>query len=202
MNSAFLKCLAFGLLVATSIGPIAVLIIATAAARGLRPGIFAALGAALADFAYALLAFSAGALALPFLEAQARAIRIGSSLVLVGFATATIRRSLTAGAATAAARAGARGTLLATFLLTLVNPMTFVIFAGFAPQLPLAGAPALSAWLAFALFLGSLLVQIALAASGWLLGAALPGRGWQRSINLAGAAGILAFGLAGLWSSR
>jgi threonine/homoserine/homoserine lactone efflux protein len=92
--------------------------------------------------------------------------------------------------------------LLPTFLLTLVNPATFVIFVGFVPQLPVAGKPALAAWLAFGLFLGSLAVQLALAVSGWLLGAALRGRVWQRSIALAGAAGILVFGLAGLWSSR
>ena len=201
MNGAFLKALAFGLVVAASIGPIAILIIATAASRGLGPGIFAALGAALADFAFALLAFSAAAWALPLLETQVRAMRVGSSLVLIGFAIAMIRRSLMAGAMTTPAPAGATGTLLPTFLLTAVNPMTFVIFAGFVPQLPVAGAPALAVWLAFGLFLGSLLVQLALAVSGWLLGATLPGRGWQRSIGFAGAAGILAFGIAGLWST-
>ncbi len=202
MTSEFLKALAFGLLVAASIGPIAMLILATAAARGLWPGVFAALGAALADLTYALLAFSAGAWALPFVEAEARSIRIGSSLVLIGFAIVMFRRSFKAGAARSAPPRAALGTLLPTFLLTLLNPATFVIFAGFVPQLPVAGAPALAAWLAFGLFLGSLFVQLALAASGWLLGAALPGRGWQCSIGVAGAAGILAFGLAGLWSSR
>jgi hypothetical protein len=49
--------------------------------------------------------------------------------------------------------------------------------------------------------LGSLLIQLALAVSGWLLGAASPGRGWRLFINLAGAAGVLTFGLVGLISS-
>jgi len=200
MCGAFWKALTFGVLVAASIGPIALLIIATAVSRGLWPGLFAALGAALADFAYALLAFWAAALALPLLEAQARTIRIGSALVLIGFALAMIRDSLRPGARLAAT-SRAFGPLLSTFLLTLVNPMTLVIFAGFVPQLPVAGAPAAAARLACGLFLGSLFVQIALVLAGSLLGTALPGRGWQRSIGLVGAAGILVFGLAGLWSS-
>lgn len=201
MSGAFLKTLAFGVVVAASIGPIAMLIIGTAAGRGLRLGCFAALGAALADFAYALLAFSAGALILPQLVAQTRAIRIGSALVLIVLAIAMIRRDLAAGVAKAAVSRPAAGALLPTFLLTLVNPMTILIFAGFVPQLPLAGSLATAAMLAFGLFLGSLVIQLALAISGWLLGAALPGRGWRRSINLAAAIGVLAFGLTGLFSS-
>jgi len=201
MSGAFLKSLAFGVVVAASIGPIALLIIAMAAGRGLRLGSFAALGAALADFAYALLAFSAGALVLPLLVAQARAVRIGSALVLIVLAIAMIRRHFAARDTNPAASQRAAGALLPTFLLTLVNPMTLVIFAGFVPQLPLGGSLATAAMLAFGLFLGSLLIQLALAISGWLLGAALPGRGWRRSINLAGAIGVLAFGLTGLFSS-
>ncbi len=200
MCGTFLKSLAFGLLVAASIGPIALLIIRTAAADGLRSGCLAALGAALADFAYALLAFSASALVLPQLAAQARPIRIASALVLIGFALAIIRREFAAGNADpiAARRAGA---LLPTFLLTLANPLTLVVFAGFVPQLPVAGSLAMALWLASGVFAGSLLIQLLLAVSGWILGTALPGRGWRRSINLAGATGVLAFGLFGLFSS-
>lgn len=46
-----------------------------------------------------------------------------------------------------------------------------------------------------------LLVQLRLAVWGWLPGSALPGRSRRRSISLAGAAGVLAFGLVGLFSS-
>ena len=96
MSGAFLKSLTFGVFIAASIGPIALLIIGTAACRGLRLGSFAALGAALADLAHALLAFSAGALILPLLEAGAKAIRNGSALVLIVFAIAMIRRDFAA----------------------------------------------------------------------------------------------------------
>jgi threonine/homoserine/homoserine lactone efflux protein len=172
MGGAFLKSLAFGIAIAASIGPIALLIISHAANRGLLPGSFAGLGAALADLVYALLAFSAGALLLPLLESWAPAIRTGSALVLIVLAIIMFRRDLAgAGDRTATARHPA-GSLLPTFLLTLVNPMTLVMFAGFAPQLPLAGSLATA------------------------------GRGWRRAINLAGAAGVFAFGVARILAAR
>ncbi|MGH8250983.1 MAG: hypothetical protein ACREVI_09875 [Steroidobacteraceae bacterium] len=54
MGAAFWKALLFGVVVAGSIGPIALLIFGTAARRGLAAGCFAGLGAALADLVYAL----------------------------------------------------------------------------------------------------------------------------------------------------
>lgn len=196
MGAAFLKSLMFGAVLAGSIGPIALLIFGTAARRGFTAGAFAGLGAALADLLYALVAFPAGALLLPPLAAHERAIRIGSALLLVALALSMLlRRQLGAAPGTAAAAASS---WWPTFLLTLVNPMTLVVFAGFVPQLPVAGSPMVAAWLAFALFLGSLAVQFAISAAGAAAGAVLPGRGWQRAINAASAIGILAFGIAGL----
>ena len=200
MIGAFLKSVAFGLLVAASIGPIALLIMRTAAVDGLRSGCHAALGAALADFAYALLAFSAGALVLPQLAAQARPIRISAALVLIGFATMMIRREFTAVNVDPVA-ARRPGKLLPTFLLTLINPLTLVVFAGFVPQLPVTRSLTMTVWLTFGVFTGSLLIQLLLAVWGWLLGSALPDRGRRRTISLAGATGVLAFGLFGLFSS-
>ncbi len=200
MSGAFLKSVAFGFAIAASIGPIALLIISTAVSHGLRPGCYAAFGAALADLFYALLAFSAGALILPRLATHATAIRTAAALILIGFAIYMMFRSAVAqGGNPAGPRAA--GMLLPTFLLTLVNPVILVIFAGFVPQLPLAGSLTTAAGLAFGLFFGSLSVQLALAVTGSHLRAALPGRGWRRRISLAGAAGILAFGLIGLFSS-
>jgi threonine/homoserine/homoserine lactone efflux protein len=196
MGAAFLKSLLFGVVLAGSIGPIALVIFGTAARRGFMAGAFAGLGAALADLLYALAAFSAGALLLPPLAAHERAIRIGSALLLVTLALAMLLRRQ--GAAAADSAPAATASLWPTFLLTLVNPMTIVVSAGFVPQLPVAGSPLVAAWLASALFLGSLAVQIAISAAGAAAGAALPGPGWQRAINAASAIGILAFGIAGL----
>ncbi|MFZ2508320.1 MAG: LysE family transporter [Steroidobacteraceae bacterium] len=201
MSDAFLKSVAFGIAIAAAIGPIALLIISTAASHGLRSGCYAALGAALADLFYALLAFSAGALILPLLATWAAGIRAGAAATLIGFSIWLMRQAMTTGDEFPAATRPA-GTLITTFLLTLVNPVTLVIFTGFVPQLPLAGSLATAAGLALGLFSGSLSVQLALAVSGWLLGAGLPGPAWRRSISIVAAAGILVFGLIGLSSSR
>lgn len=200
MDGAFWKALVFGAILAGSIGPIALLIIETAARRGVVAGCFAGLGAALADFVYALLAFTMGALLLPLLDAHATAIRMASAALLIGLGLVMLLRRAGEAAAAPAPRPAAQA-LLPTLLLTLVNPMTLVVFAGFVPQLPVAGSLPTAAWLAFALFAGSLLVQVALALAGSLLGAALPGARWQRSISRASALGVLGFGLAGLYAA-
>ena len=88
-----------------------------------------------------------------------------------------------------------------TFMLTVVNPMTFVIFAGVAPQLPVAGSLARAAGLAFALAAGSALVNVAIGGCGAVIGRALPGEGARRAVTAAAAAGILAFGIYGVASA-
>ncbi|MGQ0384206.1 MAG: LysE family transporter [Gammaproteobacteria bacterium] len=197
MGAAILKSFVFGALLAGAIGPIALLIFGAAARHGFTAGGFAAAGAALADFGYALLAFTAGALLLPALAAHAGVIRAGSALLLIGLGLVMLLR-LPADAAAPAETPAARRMFLSTALLTLVNPMTIVVFAGFVPQLPVAGSLPAAAWLAFALGAGSLAVALGVAAAGAVLGAALPDAGWRRAINAASALGIVAFGLAGL----
>ncbi len=187
----------FGVVLAGSIGPIALLIFGTAARRGLVAGCFAGLGAAAADLVYAWLAFSIGALLLPLIAGYATEVEVGCALLLIGLGISMLVRGAGPDGGAPAPQPAARA-LLPTFLLTLVNPMTLVVFAGFVPQLPVAGSLPTAAALAFALFAGSLLVQIALASAGAALGALLPGSGWHRVIHRASAAGILGFGLAGL----
>lgn len=195
MGGAWIKSLLFGAVLAGSIGPISLLIFGTAARRGFTAGVFAAAGAALADLAYALAAFSIGALVLPLLAAHQTAVRSASASLLVALGLLMLLRP--PADAAAPAQPAAR-MLLPVFLLTLVNPMTIVVFAGFVPQLPLAGSLPVAALLAFALGIGSLTVAVAVAGAGALLGAALPGAGWRRAINAVSAVGILAFGIAGL----
>lgn len=195
MGAALLRSFLFGLVIAAAIGPIALLIFSTAAGRGFAVGAFAGAGAALADLLYALAAFSAGALLLPLLVAHERGIRIGGGLLLIALGIAMLLRGE---AAEEMREPQAAAALWPTFLLTLVNPLTIVVFAGFVPQLPLAGSAGNAAALALALFLGSLAVQLAIAAAGAALGAALPSPGWRRALGAASALGILGFGIAGL----
>jgi threonine/homoserine/homoserine lactone efflux protein len=197
MGGATWKALVFGAVVAGSIGPIALLIFGTGARQGFAAGALAGLGAALADLLYALGAFLAGAVLLPLLAAHEPAIRAGSALLLIGLGAVMLYKLLTERVGPEAARPAARA-FLPTFLLTIVNPMTFVMFAGIVPQLPVAGSFALAAGLAFALASGSAAVNVAIGGAGAALGKALPGASARRGVTAAAALGILAFGIAGL----
>lgn len=191
------KAFVFGAVVAGSIGPIALLIFGIAARQGLASGGFAGLGAALADLLFALAAFWIGALVLLLVAAHETAIRVGCALLLVGLGASLLLRQARADDAPIAPRQAA-GSLLPVFLLTIVNPMTLVLFAGIVPQLPVAGSFGNAAWLALALSTGSLLVNLVVAGAGAALGSALPGAGTRRAINIVAATGILAFGIYGL----
>lgn len=191
------KAFVFGVIVSGTVGPIALLIFGTGARRGFTAGAVAALGAALADFLYALGAFLLGALILPFLAGHRAAIDVGCALLLVGFGSWMLWAQLRPGAPAEAPRPAAR-LFLPTFLLTFLNPITLVIFAGFVPQLPVAGSVAMAGLLALALAAGSALVGFGFAAAGAALGKALPGERARRAISAAAAAGIVGFGLYGL----
>jgi hypothetical protein len=76
--------------------------------------------------------------------------------------------------------------------------MTFVMFAGVVPQLPVAGSVGNAVALAFALAGGSAFVNVAIGGFGAVLGRALPGERERRAVSVAAALGIVAFGIAGL----
>jgi threonine/homoserine/homoserine lactone efflux protein len=191
------KAFLFGVVVAGAIGPIALLIFGTGARQGFGAGAFAGLGAALADLLYALAAFTAGALLLPLLVAHERAIGTGCALLLVGLGATMLAGQLKPGSPPAVPRPAAHA-FLPTFLLTVVNPMTLVMFAGIVPQLPVAGSLAKAAALAAALAAGSAAVNVAIGGCGAALGRALPGDFARRAVSAVAAAGILAFGIYGL----
>jgi len=192
-----MKAFLFGVIVAGAIGPIALLIFGTGARQGFAAGAFAGLGAALADLLYALAALSAGALLLPYLAEHERAIQAGCGLLLTALGTWMFFNVLKSPVAPAAA-VPAGSAFWPTFLLTIVNPMTFVVFAGVVPQLPVAGSLARAGGLAFALAAGSTLVNVAIGGSGAALGRVLPGEGGRRAVTAVAAAGIAAFGIQGI----
>jgi threonine/homoserine/homoserine lactone efflux protein len=134
---------------------------------------------------------------LPPLAAHGAAIRAGSALLLVALGAWMLIAQLTPGRAAPAPRPAAEA-FLPTFGLTIVNPMTFVMFAGIAPQLPVAGSLAAAGALALALAAGSAAVNIAIGGVGAAIGRVLPGEGARRAVSAAAALGILGFGLSGL----
>jgi threonine/homoserine/homoserine lactone efflux protein len=201
-----LEAFLFGMTLAVAIGPIALLILGQSAAHGFPVGFRCGLGAALADLTFALVAFTAGHLVAPLLARHETAVRLVSGGVLALFALAMIRsgwRALCTRASPEAARApGASRAFLTTYSLTLVNPMTILIFAGFAGGLAGRGlerSAGESVALALAIFAGSGIVQTLLAAGGANLGRRLRRPGWLGRLNLASGLGILGFALLALW---
>jgi threonine/homoserine/homoserine lactone efflux protein len=95
--------------------------------------------------------------------------------------------------------ARAQRPFLTLLLLTLVNPLTVLIFVGFAGQLPLGGSVRAAALLALAVFAGSLIVQTVFALGGAALARVLSDWRWQRLLNGLSGAAIAAFGLHGMW---
>src|SRR6188508_2500195 len=122
----------FGAVVAGAIGPIALLVFGTAARQGFAAGAFAGFGAALADFLYALAAFSVGALVLPLVAAHEKPIAVGCALLLIGLGASMLLRLARGGEEAVVAHPAAQA-LMPTFLLTIVNPMTLAVFAGIVP---------------------------------------------------------------------
>lgn len=198
--ASLIKSLVFGLTVALAVGPIALLIVNYGVTRGFASAARSALGAGLADLTYAIVAFIAGDFLVARLEAHRLQFEIVAACVLVVFGAylfvTALRSRTTASAASASAE---RKELLTTYALTLLNPLTIVAFAGFAGQLPLAGSTLRALLLATAVFLGSVIVQFALAVAGAQLGRRLSQPSVLRTLNAGSGLGILAFGLAGLW---
>jgi threonine/homoserine/homoserine lactone efflux protein len=84
------------------------------------------------------------------------------------------------------------------FMLTLANPLTILLFAGFSGQLALAQRWQAAAGYATALFLGSLAVQVVYALLGASLQRIVRDAAAWRLLNAASGIGIAAFGAYGL----
>jgi threonine/homoserine/homoserine lactone efflux protein len=203
MAHSVVQALLFGATLAIAIGPIALLIITVAANHGLRAGSACGAGAALADGTLAVVAYLAGAALLGLLAPYVRWLAAlgGAVLLIVGLWLAA--RALRADAASAppVPVRVREHPLTTSFGLTLANPLTLVIFAGFAPQLAVARAPWLAVACGLATGFGSLLVQLILAAAGVMLGRLLSMRA-RRWLSAASGVGIALFGVVGLWTAR
>ncbi|WP_119678718.1 LysE family translocator [Indioceanicola profundi] len=191
--------LLFGATLGIAVGPIALLIANTGLRHGAWAGIRAGLGAATADFLYALVAFSAGTALAPLLAANRSAIEAGAALLLVVFGLWMLYGALTAPAPRVdGARPPPGRPYLTTLSLTIVNPLTVLLFMGFTAHLPADPATPTIILAAACLFLGSLAVQMLFALGGAGLAKVLKDAAWIRRLNIVSAFGIVAFGVAGL----
>jgi threonine/homoserine/homoserine lactone efflux protein len=158
----------FGFFLATSVGPVAVLIVGYAIRIGLRAAASAALAAAAADGIYALLAFSIGAAISSFLSAYELVLRLAGSMILIFMGARMMRSALSSRKRTSLAENGTTNEPFASvFLMTLANPLTILLFYGYACSL----APPEANWLtgASCVFLGSLIGQFIFVVAGHTL---------------------------------
>lgn len=153
----FGKSLLLGLAIAAPLGPIGALCINRTLERGFWAGVAGGLGTAAADATYAALAAIGFAAFAAVLSMVATPLGLAGGLFMIWLGW----RGLRPKPIVAAADVGARDlvhTTIATFLLTMTNPLTILSFAAIFAGLGLAEAgDALSATIVVAgVFLGSL----------------------------------------------
>jgi threonine/homoserine/homoserine lactone efflux protein len=191
-----LRALLFGATIAAAIGPIALLIIDNGMRHGLRAALASAAGVASADFAYALAAFAAGSGLAALLERMRQPFALSAGAILVAVGVWLALGALRAPAETA--RPARHPGFGATFLLTLANPLTIILFAGFSAQLSLSASLGDALYFAAFIFAGSLPVQACYALFGAAVRRFAPDARIIRTLNLLSSLGIIAFGVYGI----
>ena len=185
--SMFLQGLVAGLALALPLGAISVLLLHEAFAHGWRPAAAGALGVALVDLTYAIVAVTAGTVVSRALAGHERWVHLIGAAVLVGVAVRGLLALRGAGAPSMAAADAepARppepggtlvrpGAVLGRFVaLTAINPLTAVYFVVLATGLAISGPGAATTFI-LGVFIGSLSWQLALVGIGAAAGERLP----------------------------
>jgi len=198
MTSETVRAFLFGVAIAAPVGPIALLLVHIGLNHRLAAALRAALGVALADLTYALLALAAGAELAGQLEAHENTFRVASSglLIVLGLwlAASSLLRAETAAGATAPRAPGP----LRLYLLTLANPLTILLFAAFSGQMSIQRDFGAVLYGSLWLFLGSLSVQTAYAGFGAALRRWITAPGAVRKINALSGVAVAIFGAWGI----
>ncbi|HWQ39975.1 MAG TPA: LysE family transporter [Burkholderiales bacterium] len=196
---AEIRAFLFGLAVGAAVGPLALYVMHVGLKHGWRKAADCALGVAIADFTYAVIALAFGARLEGWLSAHRGMLAGTGSVLLLALGarlawTAWTRPPARHDKARYASRAVGFST---TYALTLANPLTILLFLSFAGQLPLTHHWEDVPRYAVFIFLGSLPAQLAYAFLGAGLHLLLQPAA-IRAANLASAAAIAGFGIYGL----
>ncbi|MBR8414166.1 LysE family translocator [Burkholderia cenocepacia] len=189
----------FGLMIALSVGPVALMIANYGMRAGTATGVRAAIGVAAADGCYAVVAFTIGAMLASTLASHLSLFRIVGALVLLAMGARMLwqalrdrRRTLDGDVPTPQ---GDRP-FISMFFVTLANPLTILLFYGYAT----AAAGAHRHWLlgAACVFAGSLAGQLVFAFGGSAIGRFVKSPGWLAASHVVAALVVLGYGVAGL----
>lgn len=195
-----LKGAVIGFSIAAPVGPIGILCIRRTLARGRASGVLTGLGAASADAVYGAIA-GFGITAVSALLVEHRAwlgVLGGAFLCYLGVRTLLARPP----SGEAQPRVALAGDWGSTFVLTLTNPMTILVFAGIYAGLGVAstgGDYPGAAMVVLGVFMGSLLWWLILSSAVAMLRSRLSETS-MRWINGASGVIILGFGVAALLS--
>ena len=197
---AFLKGLAFGFVLAGTVGPMWILCFRRTLAHGRLFGFVSGMGVATADALYGFIAAFGLTAVSNFLLAQKFWLGLagGAFLCWLGVKTLLSRPGERATDARATSLAAAYGS---TLVLTLTNPATILAFVAIFAGLGLAasGSYAEASMVVLGVVLGSAAWWTILAlGAGWLRNRSTPRL--MRSINIVAGVSILAFGVGQLVS--
>jgi threonine/homoserine/homoserine lactone efflux protein len=188
----------FGLAIGASVGPVALYVMQAGLEYGRRKALECALGVAVADFTYAVVALAVGARLERWLSAHQAQFQAASGGVLAVLGVWLLWHAIVRPAARPAQPHSEPMTGFAlTYMLTLANPLTILLFVSFSGQLPLTRSWEDAPYYATLIFLGSLPAQVSYA----LVGAGMQKVLSPRAVRLASifsAAGIVLFGLYGV----
>ena len=194
-----LKAFGFGATIAISVGPIALLIINNGIKYGYPTAIRSALGAATADGIFACIAFTFGIIILSLLSEYQSIIKAASSYVLIGFGLYMLRGLLPQSRSDSLLDdIPVVGGFKATFLLTIINPLTIIAFTAFIGQISEVRDYAFSFLAALIIFLGSLIVQLGFAVFGVFLKRFLNDQKHINYLQILRGVGITSFGIWGV----
>ncbi|MDN7582313.1 LysE family translocator [Burkholderia orbicola] len=189
----------FGLMIALSVGPVALMIANYGMRAGTATGVRAAIGVAAADGCYAVVAFTIGAMLAGTLASHLSLFRMVGALVLLAMGARMLWQALRDRCRTldgdVALPPGNRP-LMSMFFVTLANPLTLLLFYGYAT----AAAGAHRHWLlgAACVFAGSLAGQLVFAFGGGAIGRFVKSPGWLAASHVVAALVVLGYGVAGL----
>lgn len=187
-----------GLAIALPLGAIGVLIVRRGVTHGFRAAGAAGSGVAFVDTVYCVLAVAFGAAVAPVIVGWGAWPRIVGGAVLLVLGLLSLVRAVRPPADATPANSARPDSVRRGFrdfvLLTAINPMTLLYFAGVAAALGTALAdPVSAAVFVLATGVASLAWQLVLAAIGARLGRGL-GAGGVRALSIAGAGIVLGLG--------
>jgi arginine exporter protein ArgO len=187
----------FGISIALAIGPIALLIINYGLNCGLKTAALSGTGAALADFTYSLIAFAAGTGIAVSLTSHQHELKLISSLILAAFGAwmlfGAIRKRKQIGNGTHTMKC--KAPLLSTYALTIINPLTIILFIGFAGRSEVNGIGGILVN-GLGVFTGSLIIQLSLALFGNTLKTFFKNQTAVFSLNVVSALAIIVLGFS------